>query len=242
MAALTTMTWSPQSTWGAQIGLCLPRSSVATWVATRPSTRPSASTTCQARVMSEGFGVKVGTRTALEILRGKDNFSPRAPNRAIGTPESGRRQRRYPGRRDRASRRRRSSVLLDPELSPIVDMVLQRTARRRIRGGQRRRPGRLPPDRSTDGFETRRRPRATTRSPTSRRRTSPGSRPSSPTRTRTGATTPTRSRSSRPPSSSTIPRHPTSASSTRPRTTGRTRAATGASTGRSAWCRRGRRS
>src|SRR4051794_13305035 len=59
------ITWSPVSTWGAKIGLCLPRRTRATSVATRPSTRPSASTTCQARVMSAGFGVYVGTRVFL---------------------------------------------------------------------------------------------------------------------------------------------------------------------------------
>src|SRR5881392_1432488 len=56
------ITWSPVSTCGAKIGLCLPRRTRATSVATRPSTRPSASTTCHARLMSLGLGVNVGTR------------------------------------------------------------------------------------------------------------------------------------------------------------------------------------
>src|SRR5688572_3497965 len=50
------MTWSPVSRWGAKVGLCLPRSRRATSVARRPSTMPSASTTCQARWISLSFG------------------------------------------------------------------------------------------------------------------------------------------------------------------------------------------
>ncbi len=38
LSALTTMTKSPVSTCGAKVGLCLPRSRVATWLASRPST------------------------------------------------------------------------------------------------------------------------------------------------------------------------------------------------------------
>ena len=49
LAAFTMITWSPVSMCGAKIGLCLPRSRRATSVAMRPSTRPLASTTCQAR-------------------------------------------------------------------------------------------------------------------------------------------------------------------------------------------------
>src|SRR5262245_7509872 len=61
LAALTTITWSPASTCGAHVGLCLPRSKVATSLATRPSTAPSASTTCHARAMSPGLGLYVRT-------------------------------------------------------------------------------------------------------------------------------------------------------------------------------------
>src|SRR3954451_11881298 len=60
-------TWSPVATWRANIGLCLPRRTRATSVAMRPSTRPSASTTCQARWMSDGLGENVRTRV---LLRG----------------------------------------------------------------------------------------------------------------------------------------------------------------------------
>src|SRR4051794_26423999 len=64
-AALITTTWSPTSTFGAQIGLCLPRSSVATSVATRPSRLPSAPTTSHARSMSDGLGGKGRTGVLL---------------------------------------------------------------------------------------------------------------------------------------------------------------------------------
>src|SRR4051794_11900307 len=43
------------------MGLCLPRSSVATWVASRPSTTSWASMTCQARFTSPAFGLYVRT-------------------------------------------------------------------------------------------------------------------------------------------------------------------------------------
>src|SRR5690349_18215885 len=46
---------------GAYIGLCLPRSSVAAWAASLPSTTSVASITCQAWVMSPGFGLYVDT-------------------------------------------------------------------------------------------------------------------------------------------------------------------------------------
>src|SRR5918994_1281441 len=62
LSALTMITWSPVSMCGANTGLCLPRRTRATSVASRPSTMPSASTTCQARWISEAFGLYVGTR------------------------------------------------------------------------------------------------------------------------------------------------------------------------------------
>src|SRR3954471_10082831 len=60
-------TKSPASTCGANWGLCLPRSRIAVWLASRPSTTSVASMTCQARVMSPGLGVYV--RTRLTVLR-----------------------------------------------------------------------------------------------------------------------------------------------------------------------------
>ena len=118
--------------------------------------------------------------------------------------------------------------------SPIVDMVLHpprrratrpspptgrvtfaRAERRRLRARSRT-TGRNPlADQSTDKFAGLDDERA---------HPHPAPRP----------TTPTRSPTSRSPSSSTRPPRPTSACSTRPRTTGRTRAATSASTARSA--------
>src|SRR3954467_7516598 len=62
LEALTTTTKSPVSTWGAKMGLCLPRSRRATSVARRPRTSSSASITCQARCTSVGLGEYVRTR------------------------------------------------------------------------------------------------------------------------------------------------------------------------------------
>src|SRR4029450_4378809 len=67
LAALMTITWSPVSTWGAKIGLCLPRRMRATWAASRPRTWPSASTTYQSRVRSRARGENV--RLAGEGMR-----------------------------------------------------------------------------------------------------------------------------------------------------------------------------
>src|SRR5829696_1405961 len=54
-------TKSPVSTCGAKVGLCLPRSRIAVWLASRPSTTSVASITCQCRVTSPGFGLYVRT-------------------------------------------------------------------------------------------------------------------------------------------------------------------------------------
>src|SRR4051812_13936865 len=56
-------TKSPTSTCGAYWGLCLPRSRIAVWLASRPSTTSVASMTCQVRAISPGLGEYV--RTAL---------------------------------------------------------------------------------------------------------------------------------------------------------------------------------
>src|SRR5271168_3525272 len=61
LSALTTMTKSPPSTLGVNVGLCLPRSSVAAATASRPSTTSVASMTYYACVVSPAFGVYVGT-------------------------------------------------------------------------------------------------------------------------------------------------------------------------------------
>ena len=61
LSALTMMTKSPPSMCGANVGLCLPRSRVAAWTASRPSTTSVASMTCHSRWMSAGFGLYVRT-------------------------------------------------------------------------------------------------------------------------------------------------------------------------------------
>src|SRR4051812_3463593 len=48
-------TWSPQSTCGVKLGLCLPRRMLATIVASRPTTRPSASIRCHFFSTSAGL-------------------------------------------------------------------------------------------------------------------------------------------------------------------------------------------
>src|SRR5918996_1154541 len=92
VSALTITTWSPVSRWGVKLGLCLPRSRRATSLASRPSTRPSASTTHQARWISEAFGLYVGTRaTFMLTLRGRAPSSDAAP-RATDKPTATRRK------------------------------------------------------------------------------------------------------------------------------------------------------
>src|SRR5580704_8182116 len=54
-----TMTLSPQSTWGVYVGLCLPRSRMATIEASRPTMRPSASIITHFFSTSAGFAEKV---------------------------------------------------------------------------------------------------------------------------------------------------------------------------------------
>src|SRR5262245_55861626 len=55
LAALTTITKSPVSICGVNVGLCLPRSSLATSTASLPMGLPSASITCHFRSMSCGL-------------------------------------------------------------------------------------------------------------------------------------------------------------------------------------------
>src|SRR6476619_7008773 len=50
-----TTTWSPQSTCGVKLGLCLPRRMLAMIVASRPTTSPSASTRCHFFSTSRGL-------------------------------------------------------------------------------------------------------------------------------------------------------------------------------------------
>jgi len=55
LSALITTTWSPQSTCGVKLGLCLPRRMLAMIVATRPTTSPSASIRCHFFSTSAGL-------------------------------------------------------------------------------------------------------------------------------------------------------------------------------------------
>src|SRR4051812_11299528 len=147
-AALITTTWSPTSTFGAQIGLCLPRSSVATSVATRPSRWPSASTTSHARSMSDGLGVKV--RTGVLLARSRSGTATGRPTASGSSRERQLRTRRImvlarvhaqqsattlaPMTSTEAAHAlapqleadadRALDILLDSQLDPIVDMVL----------------------------------------------------------------------------------------------------------------------
>src|SRR5689334_21492041 len=58
-------TKSPPSTFGVNVGLCLPRSRVAAVAASSPSTTSVASMTCHDGLMSPAFGVYVGTALLL---------------------------------------------------------------------------------------------------------------------------------------------------------------------------------
>src|SRR5690349_8816703 len=69
LSALMTMTKSPPSTLGVNVGLCLPRSSFAASTASRPSTTSVASMTYHVRVVSPAFGVYVDTALPLSLLR-----------------------------------------------------------------------------------------------------------------------------------------------------------------------------
>src|SRR5271165_2741040 len=80
LPALMTMTKSPPSTLGVNVGLCLPRSSVAAATASRPSTTSVASMTYHDRVVSPAFGVYVGTALTFYSL-GLDPGATRVPVR-----------------------------------------------------------------------------------------------------------------------------------------------------------------
>src|SRR5215470_1329872 len=65
-----TTTWSPTSRCGAKVGLCLPRSTWATRVASRPRTLPSASTRNHLRSIAPSFGITVAMfRTLLWLAK-----------------------------------------------------------------------------------------------------------------------------------------------------------------------------
>src|SRR5918999_3707715 len=137
LSALTTITWSPVSMCGANTGLCLPRSTRATSVASRPRTMPSASTTYQARWISEAFGVYVGTRaTFIGFLR----CGRRAIERAV-SPE-----RRTSLRADTAERQTRRVIGWRPQGHDDVATGMLDRVRTRLATVRPRRV--LPPPRS----------------------------------------------------------------------------------------------
>src|SRR6476661_3268033 len=78
------MTKSPPSTCGAKVVLCLPRRRIAVWLARRPRTTSVASMTCQVRVTSAGFGVKV--RKVLCLYNGLDGAYAVGARGAGGSP------------------------------------------------------------------------------------------------------------------------------------------------------------
>src|SRR6202011_4199882 len=69
LSALMTMTKSPPSTLGANVGLCLPRSRVAAATARRPSTTSVASMTYHDLVVSPALGAYVGTALTFSFSR-----------------------------------------------------------------------------------------------------------------------------------------------------------------------------
>src|ERR1044072_8767099 len=80
LSALMTMTKSPPSTFGVNVGLGCPRSRLAAATASRPSTTSVASMTYHDRVVSPAFGVYVGTALTFSSL-GLDPGATRVPVR-----------------------------------------------------------------------------------------------------------------------------------------------------------------
>src|ERR1700746_217775 len=85
LSALMTMTKSPPSTLGANVGLCLPRSRLAAATARRPSTTSVASMTYHDRVVSPALGAYVGTAylLLLEVDSGSSRVPVRRPRRGL---------------------------------------------------------------------------------------------------------------------------------------------------------------
>src|SRR3954453_11716623 len=127
-------TKSPTSTCGANWGLCLPRSSCAVWLASRPSTTSVASMTCQARVTSPGFGVYVRTRSQpfVDIVGTAGGFaSPSTGDGATraSTSRPARQQATIPAGRSRptGAQVRRSAHLGQPAGVDVVDRAAHLT-------------------------------------------------------------------------------------------------------------------
>src|SRR5690242_13291515 len=116
-------TKSPTSTCGAYWGLCLPRRSCATWLASRPSTTSVASMTCQARAISPGLGEYVRMALVSSVVVGKAGgfASPRTGDGAARAAPAGSRANRP--RYQRKSRRRPAALdhLSQPAGLHVVD-------------------------------------------------------------------------------------------------------------------------
>src|SRR5687768_8506533 len=78
-------TWSPQSTCGVKLGLCLPRRMLATIVASRPTTSPSASIRCHFFSTSAGLTDLVVFISAFMARYPLFRMSSAAPCRAART-------------------------------------------------------------------------------------------------------------------------------------------------------------
>src|SRR5829696_9006031 len=102
-------TKSPTSTCGAYWGLCLPRSRIAVWVASRPSTTSVASMTCQVRAISPGLGEYVRTALVSSVVVGKAG--------GIASPSTG----------DAATRGHQPACARQPVTIPATERHLHRT-------------------------------------------------------------------------------------------------------------------
>src|SRR5690349_21617943 len=85
-------TWSPQSTCGVKLGLCLPRRIFATIVARRPTTSPSASIRCHFFSTSAGFAdlvVFISAFMAADLFQTRKAAHREPPYGALFAVESG---------------------------------------------------------------------------------------------------------------------------------------------------------
>src|SRR6476620_9742626 len=79
-------TWSPQSTCGVKLGLCLPRRILATMEASRPTTSPSASIRCHFFSTSCGLADLV---VFISAFMGVDLFQKRTRRLSRGGADGG---------------------------------------------------------------------------------------------------------------------------------------------------------
>src|SRR3569623_2436417 len=103
-----TTTWSPQSTCGVKLALCLPRRILAMIVATRPTTRPAASIRCHFFSTSAGFADLVVFISAFMAV----NLS----NQMIKATQACRRERRYS--RERGGKSSKTTAFVEGKIIP----------------------------------------------------------------------------------------------------------------------------